>query len=75
MSRIMRRLTAAATLSIATLAVAIPSAAQATNYVALGDSYSSGVGSGSYDLDSSCMRMSQTIQLATPFPRCNSHTR
>lgn len=58
MSRIMRRIAAAATLSIATLAVAIPSAAQATNYVALGDSYSSGVGSGSYDLDSACMRTS-----------------
>lgn len=58
MSRIMRQLAAAATLSVATLAVAIPSAAQATSYVALGDSYSSGVGSGSYDLDSGCMRSS-----------------
>lgn len=58
MSRITRRLAAAVSLSAAALAVAIPSAAQAVDYTALGDSYSSGVGAGSYDLDSSCMRTS-----------------
>jgi lysophospholipase L1-like esterase len=42
-------------------AVAAPSAALAaptTDYVALGDSYSSGTGTGSYDLSSSCQRSS-----------------
>lgn len=58
MFRISRPLAAAVSVSAAALAVAIPSAAQAVDYTALGDSYSSGVGAGSYDLDSSCMRTS-----------------
>lgn len=58
MFRITRPLAAAVSVSAAALAIAIPSAAQAVNYTALGDSYSSGVGAGSYDLDSSCMRTS-----------------
>jgi len=33
--------------------------ASSTNYVALGDSYSSGTGTGSYDLDSACQRSSK----------------
>jgi lysophospholipase L1-like esterase len=58
MSRIARRLVAAVSVSAAALAVAIPSASQAVDYTALGDSYSSGVGAGSYDLSSSCSRTS-----------------
>ena len=58
MFRITRPLAAAVSVSAAALAIAIPSAAQAVNYTALGDSFSSGVGAGSYDLDSSCMRTS-----------------
>ena len=42
----------------ATLALLVPAAPAhaATNYVALGDSYSSGTGAGSYNLNSSCQR-------------------
>ena len=40
----------------ALVAVAAPAAASADSYVALGDSYSSGVGTGSYTLSSSCYR-------------------
>lgn len=58
MFRITRPLAAAVSVSAAALAIAIPSAAQAVDYTALGDSYSSGVGAGSYDLDSSCARTS-----------------
>ncbi|MBF6620133.1 MAG: SGNH/GDSL hydrolase family protein [Patulibacter sp.] len=58
MSRITRRLAAAVSISAAALAVALPSAAQAVDYTALGDSFSSGVGAGSYDLSSSCSRTS-----------------
>lgn len=58
MFRISRPLAAAVSVSAAALAIAIPSAAQAVNYTALGDSYSSGVGAGSYDLDGACMRTS-----------------
>ena len=58
MFRISRPLAAAVSVSAVALAIAIPSAAQAVDYTALGDSYSSGVGAGSYDLDSSCMRTS-----------------
>ncbi|HZB48598.1 MAG TPA: SGNH/GDSL hydrolase family protein, partial [Mycobacteriales bacterium] len=36
------------------------SAAPSTDYVALGDSYSSGTGTGSYDLSSSCQRSSRS---------------
>lgn len=36
-----------------------PASASSTNYVALGDSYSSGTGTGSYDLDSGCQRSSK----------------
>ena len=42
----------------AVLVPAVPAAA-ATNYVALGDSYSSGTGTGSYNLNSSCQRSSK----------------
>jgi hypothetical protein len=40
-------------------AATIPASASTTNYVALGDSYSSGTGTGSYDLNSSCQRSSK----------------
>lgn len=53
MHRSVRRLVAAAVLS---LALAAPASALADNYVALGDSYSSGVGTNSYSLSSSCLR-------------------
>lgn len=53
MSHIARRLACAALLIAA---LAAPSAASADNYVALGDSYSSGVGTNSYTLSSSCLR-------------------
>ncbi|MGH3382404.1 MAG: SGNH/GDSL hydrolase family protein [Actinoallomurus sp.] len=46
---------AAAALTAATT----PAYASSTNYVALGDSYSSGTGTGSYDLDSACQRSSK----------------
>jgi hypothetical protein len=36
-----------------------PAYASSTSYVALGDSYSSGTGTGSYDLDGSCQRSSK----------------
>lgn len=51
-----------ATVTTALLGVLVPTAAQAAgviNYVALGDSYSSGVGGGSYDL-STCLRSSNS---------------
>ncbi|WP_308209031.1 SGNH/GDSL hydrolase family protein [Actinoallomurus purpureus] len=48
------------TLSAAVIGAAAASASAATvNYVALGDSYSSGTGTGSYDLDSACQRSSK----------------
>jgi hypothetical protein len=53
---------AACTVSLAVAAVtaaASPASASTTNYVALGDSYSSGTGTGSYDLDSGCQRSSK----------------
>ncbi|MEV4755578.1 SGNH/GDSL hydrolase family protein [Micromonospora sp. NPDC049559] len=54
----------AATVTAATAGVLAPAVAQAApraavNYVALGDSYSSGVGAGSYDL-STCLRSSRS---------------
>ena len=52
----MSRRLRAAVLCMALLALAAPSAASADNYVALGDSYSSGVGTNSYTLSSSCLR-------------------
>ena len=52
MSRLMR----AAILCVALAALTAPSSALADNYVALGDSYSSGVGTNSYGLSSSCLR-------------------
>ncbi len=48
-------------------------ASPSTDYVALGDSYSSGVGTGSYDLSVSCGRSSRrhryfhTVMLAAPW--------
>jgi lysophospholipase L1-like esterase len=41
---------------VSTLLVLAPTAASADNYVALGDSFSSGVGTGSYTLSSTCRR-------------------
>ena len=56
MSRSLRRLAGTALLLVFA-AFAVPSAAAAAdNYVALGDSYSSGVGTNSYTLGSSCKR-------------------
>ena len=52
----MSRLTRAAALCVALAALAAPSSAFADDYVALGDSYSSGVGTNSYSLSSSCLR-------------------
>src|SRR5688500_1223392 len=40
----------------ALLAIVVPSAPAADRYVALGDSYSSGTGTGTYDLDGRCQR-------------------
>jgi lysophospholipase L1-like esterase len=56
MSRLTRRTLRALLVACAVVAVAAPATASADNYVALGDSYSSGVGTGSYTLNSSCMR-------------------
>ncbi|HVP02385.1 MAG TPA: SGNH/GDSL hydrolase family protein [Solirubrobacteraceae bacterium] len=53
MHRTLRRLVPAV-LAVAALGAAAP--AHADNYVALGDSYSSGVGTRSYTLDSTCQR-------------------
>lgn len=52
----MSRITRIAALCLALGALAAPSTAAADNYVALGDSYSSGVGTNSYTLSSSCLR-------------------
>lgn len=52
----MSRLSRVAVLCVALVALAAPSTAAADNYVALGDSYSSGVGTNSYTLSSSCLR-------------------
>lgn len=50
----------AASLAAAAITVATsPAYASTTNYVALGDSYSSGTGTGSYNLDSTCQRSSK----------------
>jgi GDSL-like Lipase/Acylhydrolase family len=51
--------TCAVTVSAAMLGTAASASAAGANYVALGDSYSSGTGTGSYDLDSSCQRSSK----------------
>ena len=56
MSRLTRRPLRVATLMLAVFALAAPASALADNYVALGDSYSSGVGTNSYTLSSSCLR-------------------
>lgn len=56
MSRIIRRPLRAVVVLCFLCALAAPSAALADNYVALGDSYSSGVGTNSYTLSSSCLR-------------------
>ena len=46
----------ACVLAVGARLVATPAAAGADRYVALGDSFSSGVGTGSYTLSSSCRR-------------------
>lgn len=56
MSRLTRRPLRALLVACAAVALAAPATASADNYVALGDSYSSGTGTGSYTLSSSCMR-------------------
>lgn len=56
MHRHPRRLARAVTLILALGALAAPGSALADNYVALGDSYSSGTGTNSYSLSSGCMR-------------------
>jgi hypothetical protein len=58
------RLVASAACAVSLAAAAITAAttaayASTTNYVALGDSYASGTGTGSYDLDSTCQRSSK----------------
>src|SRR3954470_21009338 len=50
---------AASLTAAALVATTAPAYASSTNYVALGDSYSSGTGTGSYDLDSGCQRSSR----------------
>jgi hypothetical protein len=50
------RLGALVSVLFAVVTVGAPAAAGADNYVALGDSFSSGVGTGSYTLSSSCRR-------------------
>lgn len=54
MSKLLRFVAPVATLIVA-LVPALPAHA-ATNYVALGDSYSSGTGTGNYNLNSACQR-------------------
>ncbi|KAA2254302.1 SGNH/GDSL hydrolase family protein [Solihabitans fulvus] len=55
--RLVRTLLTAAVAAVAGLALAVPASAATVNYVALGDSYSSGVGTGDYYGDSgSCYR-------------------
>jgi hypothetical protein len=49
----------AVALAATALTTATPASAAGANYVALGDSYSSGTGTGSYDLDSGCQRSSR----------------
>ena len=56
MSSITRRPLRAVMTLCAVVALAAPASALADNYVALGDSYSSGVGTNSYTLSSSCLR-------------------
>lgn len=51
-------ITAIATVAVAVGLAPVANAAPNTDYVALGDSYSSGVGTGSYDLSVSCGRSS-----------------
>ncbi len=58
-SRLASAAACAATLAAAAITVATPASAAGANYVALGDSYSSGTGTGSYDLDSACQRSSR----------------
>ena len=56
-SRITLVSAASAVIAVVALVVATPASAAGANYVALGDSYASGVGSGSYTADSgSCLR-------------------
>jgi len=69
-SRTRTLLVTLATLCLLT-ALAVPAGAAGTSYVALGDSYSSGVGSGSYTSDSgSCLRST----LAYPQLWANGHS-
>jgi hypothetical protein len=58
-SRLAASAACAVTLAAAAITAATPASASGANYVALGDSYSSGTGTGSYDLDNSCQRSSK----------------
>jgi hypothetical protein len=58
-SRLVASAACAVILAAAAITAATPASASGANYVALGDSYSSGTGTGSYDLDSSCQRSSK----------------
>lgn len=60
----------AALLAVAGIATALAAAARAASYAALGDSYSSGVGTGSYTLDSACKRS----VYAYPYLYAQSHS-
>ncbi|MDU0293459.1 SGNH/GDSL hydrolase family protein [Saccharothrix longispora] len=57
--RLVRTLSSAALAIAASLALVVPAEAAAANYVALGDSYSSGTGTGSYYSDSGGCKRSQ----------------
>lgn len=60
--RLSRVLAGAAVCAVAAILIAVAPASAATynNYAALGDSYSSGVGTNNYDLNSTCAQSSQS---------------
>jgi GDSL-like Lipase/Acylhydrolase family len=57
--RLVAAVACAVTLAATAITAATPASAAGANYVALGDSYASGTGTGSYDLDSTCQRSSK----------------
>lgn len=71
MPRTLRRLAATVVLP-ALLALTAPAAASADNYVALGDSYSSGVGTNSYTLDGPCKRSTRAYPYLLSQQRLNT---
>lgn len=61
--RLVASVVGVASLAAAAVTAAVtPAYASTTRYVALGDSYSSGTGTGSYDLNSSCQRSSKAYE-------------